>query len=88
MKKLISLSFVFAVLFISSCSNYRGGELTGVPGRAGGGEVPLAAVRVPGPRVPLGRAHRPGHRAPPRGALRLRPGEDALRQREEQSQCC
>ena len=34
MKKLISLSFVFAVLFISSCSNYRGGELTGVPGRA------------------------------------------------------
>ncbi len=34
MKKLISLSFVFAVLIISSCSNYRGGELTGVPGRA------------------------------------------------------
>ena len=34
MKKLISLSFVLAVLFISSCSNYRGGELTGVLGRA------------------------------------------------------
>ncbi len=34
MKKLISLSFVFAVLIVSSCSNYRGGELTGVPGRA------------------------------------------------------
>jgi len=34
MKKIISLGFVFAILVISSCSNYRGGELTGVPGRA------------------------------------------------------
>jgi formylglycine-generating enzyme required for sulfatase activity len=34
MKKIMSLGFVFAVLIISSCSNYRGGELTGVPGRA------------------------------------------------------
>ncbi len=33
MKKIMSLGFVFAVLIISSCSNYRGGELTGVPGR-------------------------------------------------------
>ena len=34
MKKIISFGFVFAILVISSCSNYRGGELTGVPGRA------------------------------------------------------
>jgi gliding motility-associated lipoprotein GldK len=33
MKKLISLGFIFTVLIISSCSNYKGGELTGVPGR-------------------------------------------------------
>jgi sulfatase modifying factor 1 len=34
MKKIISFSFVFAILVISSCSNYNGSELTGVPGRA------------------------------------------------------
>ena len=34
MKKIISFGFVFAILVISSCTNYRGGELTGVPGRA------------------------------------------------------
>jgi len=36
MKKLISLVFVLAALYFSSCSNYggRSGELTGVPGRA------------------------------------------------------
>ena len=34
MKKLISFGFVLAVLIISSCSNYKSGELTGVPGRA------------------------------------------------------
>ena len=34
MKKLISIGFILAVLIISSCSDYRGGELTGVPGRA------------------------------------------------------
>ena len=34
MKKIMSLGVVFAILIISSCSNYRGGELTGVPGRA------------------------------------------------------
>jgi formylglycine-generating enzyme len=33
MKKLISLGFVFAVLIISSCSNFESGELTGVPDR-------------------------------------------------------
>ncbi|MBN1951247.1 MAG: SUMF1/EgtB/PvdO family nonheme iron enzyme [Bacteroidales bacterium] len=34
MKKIISFGFVFAILVISGCSNYNGGELTGVPGRA------------------------------------------------------
>ena len=34
MKKIVSFCFVFAILVISSCSNYRGGELTGIPGRA------------------------------------------------------
>jgi formylglycine-generating enzyme required for sulfatase activity len=34
MKKILSFGFVFAILVISSCSNYKGGELTGVPGRA------------------------------------------------------
>ncbi len=34
MKKLISIGFVVAILIISSCSNYRGGELIGVQGRA------------------------------------------------------
>jgi formylglycine-generating enzyme required for sulfatase activity len=34
MKKIISFGFVFALLIITSCSNYKGGELTGVPGRA------------------------------------------------------
>ncbi|MBN2611317.1 MAG: SUMF1/EgtB/PvdO family nonheme iron enzyme [Bacteroidales bacterium] len=33
MKKIISFGFVLAVLIISSCSNYKSGELTGVPGR-------------------------------------------------------
>lgn len=33
MKKLISLGFILAVLIISSCSSYEGGELTGVQGR-------------------------------------------------------
>ncbi len=34
MKKILSFGFVFAILVISSCSSYKGGELTGVPGRA------------------------------------------------------
>jgi sulfatase modifying factor 1 len=34
MKKIISCGFVFAILVISSCSNYNSGELTGVPGRS------------------------------------------------------
>jgi formylglycine-generating enzyme len=34
MKKIISFGFVFAILVISSCSDYKGGELTGIPGRA------------------------------------------------------
>ena len=33
MKKIVSLCFILAVLIISSCSNYKSGELTGVPGR-------------------------------------------------------
>ncbi|MFO7658066.1 MAG: SUMF1/EgtB/PvdO family nonheme iron enzyme [Bacteroidales bacterium] len=34
MKKIISFGFILAVLIISSCSNYKSGELTGVPGRS------------------------------------------------------
>lgn len=33
MKKIISFCFVLAVLIITGCSNYKSGELTGVPGR-------------------------------------------------------
>ncbi len=34
MKKLASIGFVSILLLISSCSNYKSGELTGVPGRS------------------------------------------------------
>lgn len=34
MKKLIALSFLVTLLIISSCNNYKSGELVGVPGRA------------------------------------------------------
>jgi formylglycine-generating enzyme required for sulfatase activity len=34
MKKIASCCFVFALLIISSCSNFKSGELTGVPGRS------------------------------------------------------
>ncbi len=33
MKKIVSFCFILAVLIISGCSNYKSGELTGVPGR-------------------------------------------------------
>ena len=34
MKKLVNLSLVVVLLFISNCTNFKSGELTGVPGRS------------------------------------------------------
>jgi sulfatase modifying factor 1 len=34
MKRLVNLSLVIVLLFVSNCTNYKSGELTGVPGRS------------------------------------------------------